>query len=344
MSAAGFARRLVAWHEHSGRHGLPWQGGDAYRVWLSEVMLQQTQVATAAPYYERFVARFPGVRELAGADLDEVLALWSGLGYYARARNLLAAARIVCEVHGGELPDDIESLMALPGIGRSTAGAVLSLAFGQRHPVLDGNVKRVLARHAGIDGWPGGRDVETKLWALAERLTPRTRTAAYTQAVMDLGATVCTRARPRCGACPLASDCVALHEGRIAELPAPRPRKAVPVRSTVMLLLRDGDGAVLLERRPPHGIWGGLWCLPETADEASAAAEARERYGIVTGPLQRLAPLRHAFTHFVLDIAPLAASVDTRGRPCGVEGVTWASSAALGALGLPAPVRGLVLR
>ncbi|MGD8746674.1 MAG: A/G-specific adenine glycosylase, partial [Gammaproteobacteria bacterium] len=256
----GFARRVLDWFEVSGRHDLPWQiDPSPYRVWVSEIMLQQTQVATVIPYFERFIARFPAIRELADADLDEVLHLWSGLGYYARARNMHRAARTVCEHHGGRFPEAFDEVAALPGIGRSTAGAILALSLGQRHPILDGNVKRVLCRHEGLEGWPGRPAVEKALWEISDRLTPDDGVAEYTQAMMDLGATICRRGRPDCDRCPVSGDCVARSQGRQQELPTPRPRRERPLRRTHMLLISDPDGRVLLERREPSGIWGGLW-------------------------------------------------------------------------------------
>src|SRR5690606_8097985 len=246
-----FARRLLAWFDRCGRHDLPWQRDRRpYAVWVSEIMLQQTQVATVIPYFERFVARFPDVEVLAEASLDDVLALWSGLGYYARARNLHRAAQLVVERYGGDLPDSLDELMALPGIGRSTAGAILAQAHGVRAPILDGNVKRVLARHAGIEGWPGEREVEQTLWAIADERTPSERVADYTQAIMDLGAMLCTRRRPACTVCPVVEDCRACRLGIQERLPSPRPKRERPRRRRMMLVVRDSQGRVLLERRP----------------------------------------------------------------------------------------------
>ena len=268
-----FARALLAWFDQHGRHDLPWQTDPTpYRVWVSEVMLQQTRVPTVLRYFPGFMERFPDVAVLAEAPLDDVLHLWSGLGYYARARNLHRAASVVRDAHDGRMPDQREALEALPGIGRSTAGAILALAHGQRHAILDGNVKRVLARYHLVEGWPGRSAVLDRLWGLAESHTPRRRVAAYTQAIMDLGATVCTRSRPLCRACPLAESCGALSHGRTAELPSPRPKPTLPERTTAFLILRDSHGRVLLERRPPSGVWGGLWSFPECAAEADAEA------------------------------------------------------------------------
>jgi A/G-specific adenine glycosylase len=340
MSA--FAQRVIAWQQRSGRHNLPWQrDGDAYRVWLSEIMLQQTQVAAVVPYFERFVARFASLRALARADEDSVLQLWSGLGYYARARNLHRAARLIVERHGGQFPRRFEDISALPGVGRSTAGAIAVFAFGGRHPILDGNVKRVFARHFGIDGYPGSKAVQDALWARAEAELPRQAVRGYTQGLMDLGATLCTRARPRCGDCPLTQDCIALRQNRVAQLPAPRPRKALPQRATRMLLLVHG-GEVLLEKRPSAGVWGGLWCLPELSEQGDAALAARTRFGALIGRSQVLPTVAHGFTHFRLDIHPLLCEVRAIEPRAQCPGSLWLPlEEALGAP-IPAPVRAIL--
>ena len=311
MKADSFARDLLRWYTRAGRKDLPWQQQPTpYRVWVSEIMLQQTRVETVIPYYRRFMSRYPTVSDLAGASLDQVLHSWSGLGYYARARNLHATACRVAAQHAGRFPDTLEGLMALPGIGRSTAGAILALACHQRQPILDGNVKRVLARYHAVDGWPGQAAVLRKLWSLAEQHTPRQGCAAYTQAMMDLGATVCTRTRPRCGVCPLSADCRALAKDRVGEYPAPRPRKTLPVRAVCMLLLCDGADAVLLQRRPPSGIWGGLWSFPEFDAQAGTANWCDETLGLEVIELERWPVLRHTFSHFHLDITPVLARID----------------------------------
>jgi A/G-specific adenine glycosylase len=297
---------LLAWFDRAGRKHLPWQQEPTpYRVWVSEIMLQQTQVATVIGYYERFMQRFPDVRALAAAPVDEVLHLWTGLGYYARARNLHRAAQLIVEEHGGGFPQTIEAAQALPGIGRSTAGAILALSRSQRHPILDGNVKRVLARYFGIDGFPGERAVEKKLWSLADECTPAERVANYTQAIMDLGATLCVRSRPLCAACPLAEHCVARIEGRQSALPTPRPKKIRPQRSAYVVLMVRDDGAVLLERRPPAGIWGGLWTLPQFDAHESAHAWIDER--AIADRTNAMPPYAHSFTHFDLTLHPLVA-------------------------------------
>ena len=305
---ADFAARLLEWFRVHGRRDLPWQGGDAYRVWVSEIMLQQTQVATVIPYYERFVARFPTLSALADASADDVLAHWSGLGYYARARNLHLGAQRVRDEFGGQFPRDIETVGGLPGIGRSTAGAILAQAFGERHAILDGNAKRMLARHEGIAGWPGKSAVAAALWDAAERHTPTRSVADYTQAIMDLGATLCTRSKPRCAACPVAADCVARAQGAQADYPGRKPPKLRPLRSTTMLLAVVGD-AVYLERRPPSGIWGGLWSLPEL-DGAAAGDWCRERLGAPARALRFWPVLRHGFSHYELDITPVLVELE----------------------------------
>jgi A/G-specific adenine glycosylase len=339
-----FAPRLLAWQRTHGRHDLPWQvRRTPYRVWLSEVMLQQTQVATALPYFERFCAALPDLPALARAPLDEVLALWSGLGYYSRARNLHRAAALCAERHGGEVPDDFAALLALPGIGRSTAGAILAQAFGRRAAILDGNVKRVLCRSHAVDGFPGQPQVERRLWRLADALLPDADLPAYTQAVMDLGATVCVRTRPACPSCPLRADCRALAADRVAELPVPRPGRLLPERSAAWWLLVDADDRVLLERRPERGIWGGLWSLPEFPDADAAATALALRLGSDAGPPRALAPIRHVFSHFALHAQPLHWRL--QGSSMAVAdgaGERWLTRHELAALGLPQPVRQLL--
>jgi A/G-specific adenine glycosylase len=345
---ASVSTRLLRWFDRHGRKDLPWQHTlddgrrDAYRVWLSEVMLQQTQVATVVGYFQRFVDALPTLRDLAAADEDTVLALWSGLGYYRRARFLHRAAQICVERHGGELPRDFAALHALPGIGRSTAGAILAQAHGLRFAILDGNVKRVLARYHGIHGHPAESAVEKQLWQLAEAHTPATHVADYTQAIMDLGATVCVRSRPRCEACPLAGDCIAHRDGLTAQLPTSKPGKRIPTRSTVMLVLRDRQGRVLLERRGPQGVWSGLWSLPEAADPDGAWRIAQQHAQI--DDAQALTPFTHVFSHYRLDIEPLL--FDRATARLGIADnpqLRWCSADELAALGLPAPVRSLLL-
>jgi A/G-specific adenine glycosylase len=333
-----FAQRLIEWQEQHGRHGLPWQQTrDPYAVWLSEIMLQQTQVASVIPYYQRFIARFPDLAALAAASQDEVLAHWSGLGYYARGRNLHRAAQLVVAQHGGVFPSAPESVVALPGIGRSTAAAILAFAFGQRRAILDGNVKRVLARCFGIAGFPGAKAVENRLWQQAEALLPESGIETYTQALMDLGATVCVR-KPSCAACPLGSGCVAYNEKRVAELPTPKPRKPLPQKETALLvLLRQGE--VYLEKRPPTGIWGGMWSLPEAPVLAAGCLESLGMAGAEVSPLpERL----HTFTHFRLRIVPRVFEVTELLPGAREPGGLWLTLAdALGAA-LPKPVRDIL--
>ncbi len=337
-----FSSRLLAWHDRAGRKGLPWQlDKTPYRVWVSEIMLQQTQVQTVIPYFKRFVGEFPTVAALAAARPDEVLKYWAGLGYYARARNLHRAAQQIRAQFGGELPRRHTDLVGLPGVGRSTAGAILALCFEQPFPILDGNVKRVLARHEDIGGWPGEADVARRLWALSETLLARKRISDYTQAIMDLGATVCTRARPRCGDCPVSRDCKARINGCIAERPGTRPRRHKPTRSTVMLIVTHAD-EVLLQRRPATGVWGGLLCLPEVGRIDDVGSWCRRRLGLEAAPV-RWNRLTHEFTHFKLSIKPVA--VHCRRTPRRVmEGshLVWCKIRAAGDLGVPAPVKKLL--
>jgi A/G-specific adenine glycosylase len=342
------APRLLAWHAQHGRHDLPWQRslqdeGSAYRVWVSEIMLQQTQVATVIPYFERFMQRFPQVQALADAPADEVLHLWTGLGYYARARNLHRAAQSIRDQHGGAFPGTLEAVMKLPGIGRSTAGAVLAISSGTRHPILDGNVKRVLSRYYAVDGPPEDNSTQEQLWELAGKNTPYENVATYTQAIMDLGATVCTRAKPRCELCPIAAGCRARIEMRQGELPAPkRKRAARKLRRAVMLVARR-EAAVLLVQRPPSGIWGGLWCLPEFADRDAAEVFAANELPGASLADGALPEIEHSFTHFDLVITPLLAR-------CGGEsrirdgGALWYDLSQPARVGLPAPIRNLLGR
>lgn len=335
-----FARRLVAWQREHGRHALPWQGGnDPYRIWLSEIMLQQTQVDTVIPYYLRFLERFPDVATLAAAPVEDVMALWSGLGYYARARNLHRAAQQVVDAHGGRFPGTAAEIMTLPGIGRSTAAAIAAFAHDERAAILDGNVKRVLCRIFGIEGFPGEKAVENRLWALAESLLPETGVGPYIQAQMDLGATVCTRGKPACARCPFQDDCVARRDGRIAELPTARPKKEVPRRS-VRVAVALHDGKVLLERRPPSGIWGGLLALPEIPDTAADIIPwADAALGLECDAALPLAALTHTFTHFVLEMQPLRLDAK-RVAPQAMEtGHLWQPLASLADAALPTPVR-----
>lgn len=336
-----FAAGILRWAKTHGRRDLPWQQQRTpYRVWVSEIMLQQTQVATVIPYYQRFMARFPELSALANAPLDDVLHHWSGLGYYARARNLQRAAQHIRDQHAGEFPVDFDSVAALPGIGRSTAGAILALACNQRHPILDGNVRRVLARFHAVSGWPGERSIERNLWELADAHTPQRGVAAYTQAIMDLGATLCTRSNPACNRCPVAEDCRAHQFGRENEFPASRPRKALPVKHVRMLILID-RGRLMLEQRPPSGIWGGLWSFPELAVDADIETWCRQRFGAAPSDRQMLPVLRHTFSHFHLDIEPVMVNI----RPVNVGDsgkIIWFESALQPQVGLAKPVSRLL--
>jgi A/G-specific adenine glycosylase len=337
-----FAARLVKWHAMDGRHDLPWQGTrEPYRIWLSEIMLQQTQVATVIPYYLRFLAAFPDVNSLAAAPEDRVLEHWSGLGYYRRAHHLHAAAKTIVAVHGGLFPRDAIAIGALPGIGRSTAAAIAAFAFGARAAILDGNVKRVLARHRGIGGFPGLPKVEAELWRAAESLLPRDGVETYTQALMDLGATVCTRSAPRCDVCPVARDCIARAEDRIAELPSPRPRNAQPQRAVKFLIL-ERAGAILFEKRPAAGIWGGLWSLPEIDVDGDVATECRKRFAATVVAGDALPRIEHGFTHYRLTIVPQRVAVRAWPQRAEAPGLLWLTREDALSAALPAPVRKLL--
>ncbi len=341
-TGSSFAQRLLEWFDAHGRKELPWQEEvSAYRVWVSEIMLQQTQVQTVIPYYQTFMARFPDVTALADAGLDEVLQQWSGLGYYARARNLHRAAQFIRDEHGREFPDEFAAVVELPGIGRSTAGAILSLVFDQRHAILDGNVKRVLARHESIAGWPGKPSVANELWDVAERHTPQSNVATYTQAIMDLGATLCTRSKPSCGRCPVSGDCQAQVAGTISEYPGRKPKKIKPLRKTTMVLASD-SGQVYLQRRPEAGIWGGLWSLPElgdrTLDDWCDEVLGSSAYAFDAWPV-----LRHSFSHYDLDIHPVVVRISLRASTVADgDNETWHGLGDLPPGGIAAPVQKLL--
>jgi len=335
-----FAERLLSWWDQHGRKDLPWQHPRTpYRVWIAEIMLQQTQVKTVIPYFNRFLERFPDLHSLASASSDDVLASWSGLGYYARARNLHKAARICVADFDSLVPDTAQALQSLPGIGASTANAIFSQAFDQPAVVLDGNVKRALSRHGAVTGWPGKSSVHKKLWCMAEELLPASRGADYTQAIMDLGATLCTRANPTCGDCPVNSDCDARLQNSVLDFPATRPKIKIAEKSFRMLILKDGHGRVLLERRPPAGIWGSLWSLP--ADDNGEALE--QRLGIDLQGMQRLPGLQHQLTHIRMAINPLMGELEPspKGVECSPE-QDWFDGEEWPKLGLPAPVRKLL--
>ncbi|MBT8120548.1 MAG: A/G-specific adenine glycosylase [Gammaproteobacteria bacterium] len=305
-----FADRLLDWYRQYGRHDLPWQiEPSLYRSWVSEVMLQQTQVATVIPYFEKFIQLFPDIAALAEAPQDEVMRYWAGLGYYSRCRNLHSAAGVIAEQHGAEFPRSYDEVLALPGIGPSTAGAILAQVLGQRHAILDGNVKRVLARYRAIEGWPGQSSVEKQLWSWAEKYTPEQDVAEYTQAIMDLGAMVCTRTSAKCDVCPLMGDCMAFSAGRVAELPSRKPKKALPVKAKRFLIIRNQQGHYLMEKRPPSGIWGGLWSLPELGMDQLVDQAVEKTWQLIVNDYNDLKVFRHTFSHFHLDITPCEVSV-----------------------------------
>ncbi len=338
--AATFSKRVLRWSSRHGRHDLPWQQQiTPYRVWVSEIMLQQTQVATAIPYFERFMARFSDIAALAAAPLDEVLHHWTGLGYYARARNLHRTATTVVTDYGGELPATVAELTALPGIGRSTAGAIVSIAHGQRAAILDGNVKRVLARHRAVAGWPGTAAVHQQLWQISEAVTPQRRSGAFSQAMMDLGATLCTRSKPSCHNCPVASDCLSQLSGRSADYPGKKPKKIMPVRQSVFIVIKNSANAVLLERNPPSGLWGGLWVPPRCDDSDQLAARVAELGFELTG-FTLEAQRRHTFSHYHLDYR--VARAEVKENPAAVgdsrQQVWYNIANPTEELGLPAPV------
>src|SRR5471032_2549056 len=336
-----FAPLVLDWYQRYGRKTLPWQlEKTPYKVWLSEVMLQQTQVATVIPYFERFMARFPTVNDLAVAPQDEVLHLWTGLGYYARSRNLHKAAQTIATEHNGIFPTDFEAVNALPGIGRSTAGAVLSLSLGQHHPILDGNVKRVLSRCYAVEGWPGEKKVENRLWHIAEEVTPAKGVEQFNQAMMDLGAMVCTRSKPKCELCPLNTRCEAYAHNSWAKYPGKKPKKTLPERTAYLLMIQHDDG-VWLEQRPPVGLWGGLFCFPQFPSEDELESGVK-KYGVTLDQLQQQTAFRHTFSHFHLDIVPMWLNLRSISG-CMDEGAgLWYNLAQPQSVGLAAPVERLL--
>ncbi|WP_137886351.1 A/G-specific adenine glycosylase [Pseudomonas sp. 2FE] len=344
MSPEQFSGAVLDWYDRHGRKDLPWQQEiSPYRVWVSEIMLQQTQVGTVLGYFDRFMDALPSVQALAEAPEDEVLHLWTGLGYYTRARNLQKAAITLMAEHGGEFPRDVEHLTALPGIGRSTAGAIASLSMGLRAPILDGNVKRVLARYTAQDGYPGEPRVAKQLWDAAEHFTPHERVNHYTQAMMDLGATLCTRSKPSCLLCPLQSGCRAHQLGRESAYPTPKPRKALPQKRTLMPILANREGAILLYRRPSSGLWGGLWSLPEVP-AADALDDLAARHGLTLGNRRELPGLTHSFSHFQLAIEPWLIQVEAATSNVAEADWLWYNLATPPRLGLAAPVKKLLKR
>jgi A/G-specific adenine glycosylase len=341
-----FSHRIIDWQQRHGRHGLPWQGADVYRVWLSEIMLQQTQVVTVIPYYLRFVARFPTIAALAADSEESVLAHWSGLGYYSRARNLHHTAQLIMQRHDGKFPQHFEDILALPGIGRSTAAAISAFAFHERCAILDGNVKRLLARYHAIEGYTGEKKIEAQLWQQAEALLPKHDVAVYTQGLMDLGAMICTRSKPQCPICPLQADCTAYQNDRVAQLPTPRPRKVLPEKHSTFLLLLNGSD-ILLKKRPGSGIWGGLWCPPQAdpkllSEVEDAGAYCFKHFGTETIHTLALPTFTHTFTHFKLHITPLLLQVINKPKQIQEPGSVWLNVNDSLQAAIPTPVRKLL--
>ncbi|MDC9725185.1 MAG: A/G-specific adenine glycosylase [Gammaproteobacteria bacterium] len=336
-----FSSQLLAWFDLHGRKDLPWQQSPSpYHVWLSEIMLQQTQVSTVIPYYQRFIQCYPNLTSLANASIDDVLAQWTGLGYYARARNLHKAANVIVEQHNGEMPNDLNELIALPGIGRSTAGAIMALAHHQPFAILDGNVKRVLARYNRVSGWPGKKQVENQLWKIAEKLLPTERIAHYIQAQMDLGATVCTRSKPKCEFCPLQADCQAFQHDIPQNYPDPKPKKIIPLRKTNWLVMQLSDGKILLEQRPNSGIWGGLWSFPELDSLEKVAEYCSHNFQTNITDITATPSFKHIFSHFKLDISPHIITVHQSSNNISENNsASWYKISDALQLGLPAPVK-----
>lgn len=338
----GFAKRLLRWYDRHGRKNLPWQDPiSPYRVWISEIMLQQTQVETVIPYFERFMARFPELPSLAQAPQDEVLHLWTGLGYYARARNLHRCAQVLIEQYQGDFPKDVEAISQLPGIGPSTAAAITSIAFNQPTAILDGNVKRVLARHRAIAGWPGQSAVAQQLWQAAHQSMAHERCRDYTQAIMDLGATLCTRARPQCEQCPISIDCLAYQQDAVALYPGKKPAKTKPIKSAYLLLVQAPEGEILLQQRPPQGIWGGLWCLPELPLSEPLEQHIALHFGQTQG-IQPWQGWRHTFSHYHFDIQPVLVKLAQRPAAVAESNNLWYNPKNPQAVGLAAPVKALL--
>ena len=340
MSSKTFSDSVLAWFKQNGRKNLPWQiKVNPYKVWVSEIMLQQTQVITVIPYFERFIKRFPNVELLAGAPLDEVLHYWTGLGYYARARNLHKTAKIITSKYRGRFPSSYDEIISLPGIGRSTAGAILSLSYNKRFPILDGNVKRVLTRYYGIKGWPGKSNIENKLWEFAELHTPSKSIKQYTQAIMDLGATVCTRSKPDCHTCPLTPSCFAKAKNKQHYFPEKKLKIKMPQRDTVFAIMENDHGEILLEQRPTRGIWGGLWCFPEFSSDLRIEKKIKIKYGFNVEHQKRYKVIKHSFTHFHLTIKPIHIKLQTyKNKDYDSDIVAWVNPKKHPSMGLPAPV------
>jgi len=342
---SAFSQAVLSWSDQHGRKHLPWQQDiSPYKVWISEIMLQQTQVATVIPYFERFMERFPDVHALAEAEQDEVLHLWTGLGYYARARNLHACAKKVSTDYSGEFPASVEQLSELPGIGKSTAGAIASISMGIRAAILDGNVKRVLCRFYAVEGWPGNTKVQKELWEIAERLTPAERCNHYTQAMMDMGATLCTRSKPQCGICPLESECLARQQGNQTDYPHSKPKKEKPIKEVQLIMFQLPDGRLLLEQRPQQGIWGGLWSFPELAKGEDSLTRSRALFGDKVIAKEEWATFRHTFSHYHLDISPVLLQLSSQPEFIGERAQCWYNPQQPEQLGLAAPVKELLVR
>lgn len=339
-----FSNKLLNWFHQHGRHDLPWQQDiNPYRVWVSEIMLQQTQVKTVIPYYQRFMQRFPNVASLAAAEIDDVLNLWTGLGYYARGRNLHKAAIKVMREFQGEFPDSLDEMINLPGVGRSTAAAVLAISKQQHHAILDGNVKRVLARMYAVQGWPGDKHIADKLWQKAEQLTPKQSVADYTQAIMDFGATVCTRSKPGCGVCVFQAECKAFQQNAVSEFPNRKPKKTKPVKSTIFLICQNSTGQTLLQQRPPTGIWGGLWSFPEANKLEDVHSSLEQHLNLKVLEQHSMTPFRHTFSHYHMDVQPLLIKTKAMGNRISDHAtMRWLDYSETQSLGLAAPVKKLL--
>lgn len=338
-----FQKNVLDWYQKFGRKNLPWQQKvTPYKVWLSEVMLQQTQVNTVIPYFETFMKKFPDVNTLAKTGIDEVLHLWTGLGYYRRARNLHACANKIIDDFEGKFPDNLETLITLPGIGRSTAGAIISLGFNKKAAILDGNVKRVLARVFAIEGWPGKSHVEKALWEIAEKLTPQKDNRAYTQTMMDLGAMVCTRSKPKCDLCPLKKSCLARKQEREIEFPGKKPKKSMPTKSVYMAILQNHNQELLLEKRSEQGVWQSLWSFPEYDDTENIELLIKQKYGIKAKQKEILISFRHTFSHYHLDITPILFTAQKEPQTNENSSLIWYNSDKPKKVGLPQPVKNLI--
>lgn len=341
ITAVSFVEKVLAWYDQHGRKHLPWQQDvTPYTVWVSEIMLQQTQVSTVINYFSRFMESLPTVQALANATQDEVLHLWTGLGYYSRARNLQKTAQIITNDYQGIFPDTVEELSELPGIGRSTAGAILSLAMNKRAAILDGNVKRVLCRYLAVEGYPGETKVAKQLWEIADQLTPNERVNHYTQAMMDMGAMLCTRTKPNCLLCPIQVDCKARIAGNTKDYPNPKPKKELPQKHVIMPLFKHQD-AILLYQRPNTGLWGGLWSLPEVQNQAELQNYAKQ-HGLTIVAEKPLTKLVHTFSHFQLTIEPYLIEVSPNVNKVAENTQIWYNLTQPPRLGLAAPVKKLL--